>query len=399
MANLKFTLKRKTGETTYDKLFPKTLMSQILVFENDAVTIGDWLNEEYIKKNQIGVVNGVAPLNELGRVGYEHLPQGIKEGLNYYGWIDQEEPDLDIAIQTNIDFSSEPPYNGSFLIINETGEYTFTDTQILDGATSDLFVTSPITLEQGDWLIFQKLPAGDTWLVVNNQHGVASSSIAGIVKLSNKTKTTSMSGDFVITENILKGLLGTGAGQIAKGDHNHDQKYQPLNDNLSKLGSINYANNSFIIGNGTTWVGKTGAEARTALGLKALAIKEKIDNNDWLSTGDALSITHGGTGAKDKTAAQTNLGLNIGTDVQAYHTNLQTISGYTAQNMIDLKYIADNTESVFSNIDTNSINIGKLRNVVDANGSDIGVLQGKPVILYNSTTNSKTGDYIIELDA
>ena len=61
--------------------------------------------------------------------------------------------------------------------------------------------------------------------IVNNQYGTASTSEYGIVRFSDATTVTGMTGNDVITEGILAGLIGTDTGDIAAGDHLHDDRY------------------------------------------------------------------------------------------------------------------------------------------------------------------------------
>lgn len=77
----------------------------------------------------------------------------------------------------------------------------------------------------------------------------------------------------------------------------------------------------------------TAAGARTNLGLGTIATQDA--NNVTISGGSVtgiadIAIADGGTGASTAANARTNLGLVIGTDVQAFNSNLTTLTTSTA---------------------------------------------------------------------
>ena len=82
---------------------------------------------------------------------------------------------------------------------------------------------------------------------------------------------------------------------------------------------------------------ETSATAdQTKSDIEGLAIQTTgaITSGSWTATD--IAVSHGGTGASSASSARTNLGLAIGSDVQAYHSNLAAVAGssYTGDDAI-----------------------------------------------------------------
>ena len=97
--------------------------------------------------------------------------------------------------------------------------------------------------------------------------------------------------------------------------------------NLDAIAGLSKTADNFIVANGTTWTLKTPLDARTSLGLGALATAATISNANW--SGADLALANGGTGASTAAGARTALGVVIGSDVQAYDAGLLSIAALT----------------------------------------------------------------------
>jgi len=107
---------------------------------------------------------------------------------------------------------------------------------------------------------------------------------------------------------------------------------QGWDTNLDQIAALAPTDGNFVVGNGAAWVAESDATVRTSLGLGSIATQ---DSSSVTITGGTvagitdLAIVDGGTGASSASAARTNLGLVIGTDVQAQDAGLQAIATAT----------------------------------------------------------------------
>ena len=80
------------------------------------------------------------------------------------------------------------------------------------------------------------------------------------------------------------------------------------------------------VSNNASVTANTAKVSATLANVNALAITElgTIATGTWQGTD--VGVSHGGTGASTSSTARTNLGLAIGSDIQAHHADLDSLS-------------------------------------------------------------------------
>ena len=114
-----------------------------------------------------------------------------------------------------------------------------------------------------------------------------------------------------------------GAGITVKGDTDKTWNWVDATDAWTSSEHVNIASGKAYYINGTSVLnGSTLGSGITASSLTSVGT---IATGTWQGT--AVGVSYGGTGATDAGTARTNLGLAIGTDVQAYDAELAALAG------------------------------------------------------------------------
>jgi hypothetical protein len=117
-----------------------------------------------------------------------------------------------------------------------------------------------------------------------------------------------------------------GGGITLKGTTDKTFNWVDATDAWTSSEHLNLASEKAFYINGTSVLsGNTLGSGVTASSLTSVGT---IATGTWQGT--AVGISYGGTGATDAGTARTNLGLAIGTDVQAYDAELAAIAGLTS---------------------------------------------------------------------
>jgi hypothetical protein len=238
MANI--TIKRNTGGA-YENLYPRTIISQL--FDTNGTTAlftGGKLKDAYLPSYIFGSM----------KFGGSVALSGTATTLQtiFGTWADNTEASSSIGKYYVV--STGGKLDTNFVQAVTANVYRIQDSNYSDeGQTGD-----PIDVEAGDWIVFIETKidtpaAGDftfEFAIINNTYRSATTAGSGVVLLSSDTLTSQLSGDNVITEGVLSGLLATGNLNGLTGDallkipttnHTHGQ-YQPIDGDLTAIAAL-----------------------------------------------------------------------------------------------------------------------------------------------------------------
>jgi hypothetical protein len=393
-SNIEVTLKRYNG-TDEDLIFPTTTMDQVRISTSDATTLSTHLVNTYIPLAQRAAANGVATLDGSGLIPYNQLPSSLTGGLKFVNGL---------SVNTDLDtlgalYSNSTDAIGSYWIATAEIVLTSAANSVVLAPGDEGDNTFPITIEAGDWIIISSWAANDyEFAIVNNTYQQASTTAYGISRLSSISNLSGAGGNNVITDGIIAGLIGTASGEIAAGDHLHDDRYYTETE----------VNNFFSGSSSITGYNKANWDA---------AYNDKINSASFSTSTGVLTLTQqdGGTVtvdlddryAENILVGQVNstAGLTVSKTGNAYtlgHAdsssigNVANTNGTVLQSMTFDTYGHVLTQSSL-NLDTRYYTEAEIDDWIDGSGTINGNTY-VPILYGAAPSSSITGAILIDID-
>ena len=424
------TIKRKTAGG-YEELYPTTTVAQVTGLQTAL--------DGKVNTSAIGVANGVASLDSSGTIPPSQLGSYIRGGVRIQGTMGQAANDTvgellglleTIVTNSNGAVTREEMIGYAWIA---SGGFSLTEGTlpantaytINPGDEGDS--TVPISLEVGDILMVSNYSFSSpthTWTlaVLNNSYGAATTTSAGIVQVLGTSSATLVQ-DIGSSSSVVRGIdilnitdftgdqNGRATGYLVGSGHTHSQ-YQLLDPDLTTIAGLAHADGNIIVSDGTNWTVESGATARTSLGL---AIGTNVQAYDaglqsisglttaankmiYTTASDTYAVTDLTAFGRsliddaDAAAARTTLGLVIGTNVQAYDSELNTIAGLA---VTDGNFIVGNgTTWVVESGSTARASLGVYSTTEVDNK-----FTNRPQFFYDTTVGIQTGDYLFDDDA
>jgi hypothetical protein len=212
--------------------------------------------------------------------------------------------------------------NGKASTANKLGDFAATSSSELAGVISDETGTGALVFANTPTLVTPNIGAATgTSLVLSGDLTV------------NGTTTTINSTEITIDDkNLVLGAVTSptdagadGGGITLKGATDKTINWVDATDAWTLSEHVNIANGKVYRINGTEVL--SGTTLGSGVTGSSLTSVGTITTGVW--NGTDIAVADGGTGASDAGAARTNLGLAIGTDVQAYNATLAAVAGGT----------------------------------------------------------------------
>jgi hypothetical protein len=213
---------------------------------------------------------------------------------------------------------------GTGISLSNTGVEGGTFTVTNDGVTSLTGTTNEITVSASSGSVTIGLP--DDVTVGGNLVVTGDLTVSGNTTTLN-TSTLTVEDKNVVLANVASpdDTTADGAGITILGATNKTLNWVDSTDAWTSSEHFNLASGKSYYINGTSVL--SGSTLGSGVTTSSLTSVGTIGTGTWQGT--AIALAYGGTGATTAADARTNLGLAIGTNVQAYSSTLAAVAGGT----------------------------------------------------------------------